>query len=76
MEDRLRNIMADILDVEPRAVQAGFGPADAANWDSMNNLRLVTAIEEEFNIRFSMDDIRRMTDFGQIVQTVGHYLAR
>jgi acyl carrier protein len=76
MENRLRNIMADILDVEPCAVQAGFGPANAANWDSMNNLRLITAIEQEFNIRFSMDDIRLMTDFGQIVHMVGQYLAR
>jgi acyl carrier protein len=74
MEDRIKTIMADILDVPMDMIQDGFGPDDTLSWDSMNNLRLVTAIEEEFNIKLSMDDINRMVDFGKVKTVLSGYL--
>ena len=42
----------------------------------MNNLRLVTALEEEFNIQLSMGEIREMDSFGKIKEVIGRHLAR
>jgi acyl carrier protein len=74
MDDRIKDILVDILDVDRNQVRDDFGPANTASWDSINNLRLITAIEEEFQIKLTMDDIKRMTDFGQIKAVLSGYL--
>ena len=47
MEDKIKGLIAEILEVSPSDISESFGPDDAATWDSLNNLRLITAIEEE-----------------------------
>jgi acyl carrier protein len=74
MIDRIYHIFSDILEVDEEELEDNFGPKDSALWDSMNNLRLVTAIEEEFKIKLSMDDINQMTDFGKIKKILRHYI--
>jgi len=46
-EKKIRRIIADILDVKEEKITETFGPNDAAMWDSLNNLQLITALEEE-----------------------------
>jgi len=36
------------------------------NWDSLNHLRLMMAIEEEFNMQLSPDDFQTLTSFTEI----------
>jgi acyl carrier protein len=73
-EKRIKQIFADILDVKEETITETFGPNDAAMWDSMNNLRLITALEEEFNIRLTMGEIREMDSFGKITEVIGRHL--
>jgi len=73
-ENKIKQIFADILDVKEEKITETFGPNDAAMWDSMNNLRLITALEEEFNIRLTMGEIRQMDSFGKIQEVVGRHL--
>jgi acyl carrier protein len=47
---------------------------NAPTWDSMNNLRLITAIEEEFNIKFVMEDIPKMINFKMINEIINRYI--
>jgi acyl carrier protein len=73
-EKKIKQIFADILDVKEEKITETFGPNDAAMWDSMNNLRLITALEEEFNIRLTMGEIREMDSFGKITEVIGRHL--
>ena len=73
-EKKIKQIFADILDVKEDKITETFGPNDAAMWDSMNNLRLITALEEEFNIRLTMGEIREMDSFGKITEVIGRHL--
>jgi acyl carrier protein len=73
-EKKIKQIFADILDVKEEKITETFGPNDAAMWDSMNNLRLITALEEEFNIQLTMGEIREMDSFGKIKEVVGRHL--
>lgn len=73
-EKKIKQIFADILDVKEETITETFGPNDASMWDSMNNLRLITALEEEFNIRLTMGEIREMDSFGKIKEVVGRHL--
>lgn len=74
MEDKIKEIFADILEIEENLLTEDFGPENSPLWDSMNNLRLITAIEEEFGIQFSMEEIETMANFGKVKETLSHHL--
>jgi acyl carrier protein len=74
VEDRIREVMAGVLEVEPGAIGARFGRDDAPLWDSLNHLRLITALEEAFGIRFDMREVARMERFESIQQAVAERL--
>lgn len=57
MLDKLVEIVAELFDLEPTAVDDRLTPEDVELWDSMNHLRLVSAVEEEFGIKLSMQEI-------------------
>jgi acyl carrier protein len=50
-------IVAELFDLEPAAVDDALTPEDVELWDSMNHLRLVSAVEQEFQIKLSMQEI-------------------
>jgi acyl carrier protein len=54
---KLVEIVAELFDLDPAAVDDGLTPEDVELWDSMNHLRLVSAVEEEFQIKLSMQEI-------------------
>ena len=57
MNAKLTEIVAELFDLDPAAVEDGLTPEDVELWDSMNHLRLVSAVEEEFQIKLSMQEI-------------------
>jgi acyl carrier protein len=75
VESRIREVMAGVLEVEPAAIGANFGRDDAALWTSLNHLRLITALEESFDIRFDMREVARMERFESIQQAVAERLS-
>ena len=70
MENKLKEIFSEILEVEESALNDDFNPEDCPLWDSMNNLRLITAIEEEFGVQFSMEEIGAMVTFGMVKENL------
>jgi acyl carrier protein len=54
---KLVEIVAELFDLEPAAVDDALTPEDVELWDSMNHLRLVSAVEQEFQIKLSMQEI-------------------
>jgi acyl carrier protein len=66
MSPDLRGIVADILDLRPDDIDDDFGPAVTDRWDSLSHLRIVTAVEEEFGVQFSMDEIQSIDGFGAL----------
>jgi acyl carrier protein len=57
VNEKLREIVAELFELEPAAVDGALTPEDVELWDSLNHLRLVSAVEEEFRIKLSMKEI-------------------
>jgi acyl carrier protein len=57
VHDKLKEIVAELFELEPAAVNDVLTPDDVELWDSLNHLRLVSAVEEEFQIKLSMKEI-------------------
>ena len=74
VDSRIRAVMAGVLDVEPEALDDGFRRDGASAWDSMNHLRLISALEEAFGIRFTMKEVGELESFGDLRQRVAERL--
>ena len=57
MRDKIKNIMALVFEMEPCQIPDSANTSTIDNWDSMNHMNLVVALEEEFNILFSDEEI-------------------
>jgi acyl carrier protein len=66
MEERIKAVLAGVLEIAPAAIGDDFGPGGCQNWDSLSNLRIITALEKEFALKFSWPEISSMTDFARI----------
>ena len=66
MNPKLVEIVAELFDLEAAAVHEGLTPEDVELWDSMNHLRLVSAVEEELQIKLSMQEIESIRSLGML----------
>ena len=60
MSDALTQLVADVMGMEPSQVSPETSRDSAEQWDSLNHLRLITALEETYSIRLSMDEIENL----------------
>ena len=74
MEAALKEILADIFDVHVENIDSTFTEENIELWDSLNHLRMITAIEERFNVGFAMDEIGQMTSYDAIIKTVNKHV--
>jgi len=72
--EEIKELFADTFDIEESDVTDDTNKDSVASWDSLNHLRLVTALEQEFSVSFSMDEINSMTSFAAVVACVSNRL--
>lgn len=74
MNERLREVLSEVLDLPPSQVTPELRRADTGTWDSINHLRLITMLETEFGASFTMDEIARAqspADLQQVIELRG-----
>lgn len=64
--ERVRRVAADVLGVAAERVQERSAPEDFENWDSILQLNLVLALEQEFDVQFEPEEMERMTNVGRM----------
>ncbi|MEX1256066.1 MAG: acyl carrier protein [Gemmatimonadota bacterium] len=70
MNPELRSIVADILDLDPSEVRDDLGPGLGDRWDSLSHLKIMSAVEETFGLRLSMDEIQGVDSFAALARIV------
>ncbi len=73
MEEGFRLLVAEVFEVQPDEVSPEMTPESVELWDSMNHLRLVTAVEERYDIHMSMTDIQDIESIGTLAALVEKY---
>jgi acyl carrier protein len=68
--DQVRNIASDIFGVAANKITADSSPETIENWDSMQHLNLVLAIEEKFGVQLAPEDIEQMKNVGAVAALV------
>ncbi|MEK7083162.1 MAG: acyl carrier protein [Patescibacteria group bacterium] len=53
----VEELIAHVLHIDASNITDATSPNDIENWDSFNGLVLVTELEKEFNVSFSLDEV-------------------
>jgi acyl carrier protein len=66
----LTHIFQDIFDDESIIVTPELTAADVPEWDSLNHINLVVAIEQRFKIKFQTAELEQMHAAGQLASLI------
>jgi len=64
----VQQIVSDLLDVDMKKITANTQQQDLAEWDSLAQLRIMNAIEQEFGVSPTMKQISQLTSIPAIIE--------
>ena len=65
--DGVQDIFRDIFDEDDMVIKDKTSSDDVEEWDSLNHINLVSAIEKEFEIRFALGELMALKDVGAMI---------
>ena len=68
--DRLTAVFQDVFDDDSIAIGETTTAADIEEWDSLTNIMLLSAVEDEFNIMLDMESIQKLNNVGAMVNLI------
>lgn len=68
--ERLNEIFRDVFDDDSITVTATTTANDIEDWDSLSHITLVSAVEDEFRMKFSMKEVVGMQNVGEMATIV------
>ena len=68
MDRRFRDVIEAVLAVDGGAITDTDSPRSIPQWDSVAHLQLLLALEAEFGVQFSPDEMAQLSTIGLIRQ--------
>ena len=68
--DGVQDIFRDIFDEEDMVIEDKTSSDDIEEWDSLNHINIVSAIELEFKIKFTLGELMALKDVGAMVNLI------
>ena len=62
-EGKLKQVFADVFGVNSSAINENSSVDTIEKWDSFNHMKLVLALEEQFNVRFQTNQTIEMLSY-------------
>ena len=72
-DEKIKEVMATVFEVEPADINDSSSPDTIANWDSLRHMNLIVALEEEFSVSFKEEDISNMLNYQLIKLTLAEH---
>jgi acyl carrier protein len=63
------------FDLDPHSITADTQPDDIPQWDSLGHATLAASLEQEFSIRFDIDELMALENVREILRIVRSKLA-
>jgi acyl carrier protein len=70
IEPRLTEVFRDIFDRDDITLTRVTTSADIEDWDSLANISLMVAIEKEFNVSFSLKEVKALLNVGGMIDLI------
>lgn len=68
--ERLNEVFRDVFDDDSIEVNEDTTADDIEDWDSLNHITLIDAVESEFGVHFTMGEVSGMKNVGEMVQII------
>lgn len=73
---RLQPIFRDVFDRSDLMVTRQSNAETVEGWDSLAHINLISAIEQEFRIRFALGELESMKNVGEMIDLMEKKLSR
>ena len=73
--EKLTLVFRDVFDDETIELQQTTTAADIEDWDSLTHIMLLSAVEDDFDIKFDMKAVQGLKDVGAMVDLIQEELA-
>ena len=74
--DRLNRVFREVFDDETIRVTPKTTADDIDDWDSLEHITLISAVEREFRMKFKMGEISSMKNVGEMARIVTERMKR
>lgn len=68
--ERLNTVFQDVFDDENIVVNDTTTADDIEDWDSLEHINLVVAVEKAFKIKFNMGEVNKFKNVGEMVDII------
>lgn len=73
--EKLTEVFRDVFDDESIELKETTTAADIEDWDSLTHIMLLSAVEDDFDIKFDMKAVQGLKDVGAMVDLIQEMLA-
>ena len=70
IKSKLTEIFRDVLDNNSIVLSREVTAADIEEWDSLNHISLLVAIEKEFNIKLELNELEHLKNVGDMLDLI------
>lgn len=67
---RLNRVFQDVFDDDTITVTPATTADDIEDWDSLEHITLISAVEKEFKVKFKMGEISSMKNVGEMADII------
>ncbi len=67
---RLIDVFRDVFDDDSLIIGENTTSADIDDWDSIEHINLIGAVEDEFGMRFKMREVSGMKNVGEMIDII------
>lgn len=68
--ETLNEVFRDVFDDESIEVSDSTTSDDIEDWDSLEHINLIAAVEQEFGMKFNMGQVVTMKNVGEMVDII------
>tara|TARA_Y100000310_G_scaffold333939_1_gene412542 strand:+ start:375 stop:605 length:231 start_codon:yes stop_codon:yes gene_type:complete len=70
--EQLKKIVAKVLNVDESKVDDDLTMDNAEQWDSFNHLLIISEIEKEMGVKFSIQEVEKIKSFKDLKEVVSN----
>lgn len=67
---RLTEVFRDVFDDDSIVITPATTADDIENWDSIEHITLIGAVEDEFGMKFKMGEVSGMNNVGEMMKLI------
>lgn len=68
--ERIREIISSTLNVAPEMITESLAIGDIEQWDSMGNMAIIAAIEDQMGIEFPIDELFELNSVKALIDEI------